>query len=84
MMPVTFFQEYGTDNIQNCVEITTEHGELVLENELVTMKVELEPGMSAYLAKTYNNPADQMRDTVIIRKTGRNMRVVSEIKAKQA
>lgn len=84
VMPVTLFQEYGTDNIQDCVEIITEHGELVLENELVTMKVGLEPGMSAYLAKTYNNPADQMRDTVIIRKTGRKMRVVSEIKAKQA
>lgn len=48
------------------------------------MKVELDSGMSVYLAKTYNNPANQMRDTVIIRKTGREMRVVSEIKAKQA
>ena len=83
-VPVTLFQEYGENNIQDCVEINIEDKELVLENELVTMRVKLESGMNAYLAKTYNNPADQMRDTVIIRKTGRNMRIFSEIKAKHA
>lgn len=82
LMPVNLFKEYGEGNIQNCMEVFPKEGKLVLENELVTMKIELEPGMQAYLAKTYNNPADKMRDTVIIRKKGLKMCVNNIIKAK--
>lgn len=55
---------------------------LILENELVRMKIWIPKGSTAYLAKTFNNPADKLRDTVIIRKMGKKMAVKTIIEAK--
>ena len=46
------------------------------------MKISLEAGMAVYLADTYNNPADQRRETIIIRKRDKEICVKSEILAK--
>lgn len=53
-----------------------------VENELVNMEILLEDGAEAYLAKTYNNPADTMRDTLIIRKRDSKAGFKTVIKAK--
>jgi hypothetical protein len=80
--PINLFEEYGQGKIQQVLELIVEGSEIVLENDLVEMKLAFEPGMKAYLAKTYNNPADKLRDTIIIRKTGTKMTFLSEITAK--
>ena len=54
--------------MENVSEIELESNQLVLTNDLAKMELTLEKGMKAYYVKTYNNPADKMRDTVILRK----------------
>lgn len=77
---VTLFEEYGL--MKESKEIVTDCKEVVIEHELVTMKLMLEDGMKVYLCKTYNNPADKMRDTIIIRKTGNHAKFHSILEAK--
>lgn len=55
---------------------------LTISNELVDMELYLEPGARVYLAKTYNNPSDRLRDTVLIRKQGKQAVFAETIRAK--
>lgn len=80
LTPVSMFSEYG--RIEEVKEITLFNSSITIENELVTMQLDLEQGMRLYLAKTYNNPADKMRDTLIIRTTTSRARIKSTIAAK--
>lgn len=75
--PVDMFGEY--EYILNVKEIKPENGEIILSNKLVQMKISLEDGVNAYLAKTYNNPADKTRDTLILRKKSKKARFESKI-----
>lgn len=68
LTPVSLFSEY--QYVENVSEIELESNQLELTNDLVKMELTLEEGMKAYFVKTYNNPADKMRDTVILRKVG--------------
>ncbi|WP_312100297.1 heparinase II/III family protein [Lachnoclostridium sp.] len=80
LTPVSMFSEYG--RIEEVKEITLSNSSITIENELVSMHLDLEQGMRLYLAKTYNNPADKMRDTLIIRTTSSRARIKSTIAAK--
>ncbi|WP_312371261.1 heparinase II/III domain-containing protein [Lachnoclostridium sp.] len=80
LTPVSMFSEYG--RIEEVKEITLSNNSITIENELVSMQLDLEQGMRLYLAKTYNNPADKMRDTLIIRTTSSRARIKSTIAAK--
>lgn len=55
---------------------------VTLENALGTMEIYLEEGAQLYLAKSYGNPANLLRDTVIVRKQGREACFMSGIRAK--
>lgn len=77
---VSMFSEYG--RIEEVKEIILSNSSIMIENELVSMQLDLEQGMSLYLAKTYNNPADKMRDTLIVRTTSLNAKIKSTITAK--
>jgi hypothetical protein len=77
---VSMFSEYG--RIEEVKEITLSNSSIMIENELVSMQLDLEQGMRLYLAKTYNNPADKMRDTLIVRTTSLNAKIKSTITAK--
>ncbi len=79
LTPVSLFSEYG--RIGEVKEITLSNNRIVIENELVSMQFDLEQGMRLYLAKTYNNPADKMRDTLIVRTTSLKARIKSIITA---
>ncbi|MDO5402746.1 MAG: heparinase II/III family protein [Eubacteriales bacterium] len=63
-------------------KIQPEGGAIALENELVKMEILLEDKAEAFIAKTYNNPADKLRDTLIIRKKSSKAVFKSIIKAK--
>lgn len=67
--------------IQEVQKICSSDSCVLLKNDLVTMKLYLEPGVTAYLARTYNNPADRMRDTLILRKYGSRAVFAMELRA---
>lgn len=78
---VQLFAEY--EYILNAQEIETTDGHLMLENELVNVDICLEDGVKAYISKTYNNPANKMRDTIILRKESNQAQFSSIICAKK-
>lgn len=80
LTPVSMFSEYGL--IKEVREIILMDNNIAIENELVYMKLNLESGMRIYLAKTYNNPADKMRDTLIVRTSSCQASIKSTITAK--
>lgn len=77
LKPVDMFGEY--EYILNVKEIEPKNREIILSNKLAEMEISLENGVSAYLAETYNNPADKTRDTLILRKKAANARFESRI-----
>jgi len=67
LIPVNnIFTEYS--EIMNIRLVDMKQDILVLENSIVSMKLFIEEGASVYIADTYNNPANMLRDTIIIRK----------------
>lgn len=72
------FNEY----IMNVKKVQAIENRVVLENSLVKMEIYIEEGARLYLAETYNNPANKLRDTVIIRKNGRDANFSCKITAK--
>lgn len=66
---VNLFTEYPY--VTKVSEIGAEEKTLILKNDLVTMQLILEEGVKVYFTKTYNNPANTMRDTIILRKEGK-------------
>ena len=61
-----------TDYFREVYRLEPEGESLKLEQELVAMEIFMEPGTSFYLAKTFNNPADRMRDTLIMHRHEKN------------
>ena len=55
---------------------------VLLENALGTMEIYLEDGAQLYLAKSYSNPANLLRDTVVVRRQGRQACFMSSLRAR--
>lgn len=81
MEPINLFEEYKL--IQEVREVSLDGEKVKFSNELAVMELTLEPGMKVYLAKTFNNPANEMRDTVIIRKHDKKAVFQSGIQARK-
>ena len=63
------------------VEVLTEEGKAVLQNKLAEMTLQLPAGAKLYLVKTYNNPADKMRDTLVVRVWGKEAVILNCLRA---
>lgn len=75
------FEEYGRNLFFDVTRLPASDGRVVLNHSLAALTLSLEPGMEVYLAKTYDNPADRMRDTIIIRTRAKKAVFQMEMKA---
>lgn len=80
-VPLESFREYGADYMREPVEVLTEEGKAVLQNKLAEMTLQLPAGAKLYLVKTYNNPADKMRDTLVVRVWGKEAVILNCLRA---
>lgn len=79
---VGVLEEYGREYMMEPMQILCENHFLKIENELAELEIRIPDNGKAYLVKTYNNPADMTRDTIVIRSFGKNMTVKNAITAK--
>ncbi len=63
-------------------ELVTKDNVVLIKSDLVDMKIILEEGMQVFVAKTYNNPANTLRNTIIIRKNAKSAIFKTEIISK--
>lgn len=75
-------EDSGYAYMEQLQELSCLNKSLKIENDLVEVLIQLEEGARAYLVQTYNNPANQMRDTILIRKYGTQARFEMEITTK--
>lgn len=72
MLECKLFAEYDESLFIDFRELVAKDNLVVIKSDLVDMKITLEDGMKIFVAKTYNNPANTFRNTIIIRKKAKN------------
>lgn len=76
------FAQYGEKYMMEPVQIQGIGSSLAIENELAVLDIQVPEGAEVYLIKTYNNPANTRRDTILVRSRGCHIEVKNRITAK--